>query len=122
MDMSSIVYVVQNQHRWDREACVFVPKYDMASAEEFGQLVYLLSPTAAPFHPAPIIAELKEKLKGYKEGDHLLLVGNPALILAVGALAASYNNGRVSVLQWSGKDHRYVKIQLEGLCVPANSN
>lgn len=109
------VFVVQNQHRWDRDTSTFVPKYDMSSAEQFGQLVYLLSPTAAPFNPAPIVKELREKLADYREGDHLLLVGNPALILAVGAIAASYNDGRVSVLQWSGKEQRYVNIQLSGL-------
>lgn len=109
------VFVVQNQHRWNRDAERFEPKFDMTSAERFGQLVYLLSPTAAPFNPRPIVAELREKLREYREGDHLLLVGNPALILAVGAIAASYNNGRVSVLQWSGKDQRYINIQLDGL-------
>lgn len=109
------VFVVQNQHRWNREAERFEPKFDMTSAQRFGTLVYLLSPTAAPFNPRPIVEELREKLREYREGDHLLLVGNPALILAVGAIAASYNNGRVSVLQWSGKDQRYINIQLDGL-------
>lgn len=109
------VFVVQNQHRWDGGTQRFVPKYDMSSAEAYGPLVYLLSPTAAPFNSGPIIEELREKLREYRDGDHLLLIGNPALILAVGAIAASYNNGRVSVLQWSGKDQKYIDIQLDGL-------
>lgn len=109
------VFVVQNQHKWDDTHQRFVPKFDFSSAEAFGELVYLLSPTAAPFNSAPVIRELREKLREYRDGDYLLLVGNPALILAVGAVAASYNSGRVSVLQWSGKDHRYVSVRLEGL-------
>lgn len=109
------VFVVQNQHRWDRDAQKFVPKYDLREAEIFGDLEYLLSPTAAPFNAEPIVRELREKLKDYRQGDYLLLVGNPALILAVGAIAASYNKGRVSVLQWSGKEGRYIAIHMDGL-------
>lgn len=118
--MSNRVYVVQNQHRWNKDADRFEPKFDMSTAERFGELVYLLSPTAAPFNPNPIVRELREKLREYREGDHLLLIGNPALILAVGAIAASYNAGRVSVLQWSGKDQRYLNIQLDGLDTAAD--
>ncbi len=110
-----IVYVVQNQHKLDRDTNRLVPKFDMKAAEGFGRLVYLLSPTAAPFHPDPVVKELRLKLKDYRTGDHLLLVGNPALILAVGCIAATYNEGRVSVLQWSGRDRRYVAIEMDGL-------
>lgn len=109
------VFVVQNQHRWNEVTEKFEPKFDFSTAERFGKLVYLLSPTAAPFNPDPLVIELREKLREYRDGDHLLLVGNPALILLVGAIAASYNEGRVSVLQWSGKDRKYVNIPVRGL-------
>lgn len=111
----SKVYVVQNQHRWDRDKQRFEPKFDLTPAEEFGELVYLLSPTAAPFRPEPIIQELREKLKDYREGDHLLLVGNPVLIGFAVAVAADANGGRVSLLQWSGKDQRYIAVEANKL-------
>lgn len=111
----SKVYVVQNQHRWDRDKQRFEPKFDLTPAEEFGGLVYLLSPTAAPFRPEPIIQELREKLKDYREGDHLLLVGNPVLIGFAVTVAADTNGGRVSLLQWSGKDQRYIAVEAKNL-------
>ena len=91
----SRVFVVQNQHRWDRDKQRFEPKFNLAHAEEFGELVYLLSPTAAPFRPEPIIDELKEKLADFGPGDHLLLVGNPVLIGFAVAIAADANDGDV---------------------------
>ena len=109
------VFVVQNQHRWNRDLTRFEPKYDLTPAEEFGELVHLLSPTAAPFRPEPIVSELQEKLAGYQDGDYLLLVGNPCLIGFAVAIAADYNDGKVSLLQWSGKDQRYVAVTTEKL-------
>lgn len=104
------VFVVQNQHRWSAQHEGFVPKFDLTPAEQFGELVYLLSPTAAPFHPEPIIREMKAKLKDFARGDHLLLVGNPILIGFAVALAAQRTGGVVSLLQWSGKDQRYIQV------------
>lgn len=111
----SRVFVVQNQHRWNRDKQRFEPKFDLTPAQEFGELVYLLSPTAAPFRPEPIIEELKEKLADFRPGDHLLLVGNPVLIGFAVAIAADANGGDVSLLQWSGKDQRYITVEAAGL-------
>lgn len=109
------VFVVQNQHRWNRDAGRFEPKFDLTPAQQFGELVYLLSPTAAPFRPEPVIEELREKLADFGPDDHLLLVGNPVLIGFAVALAAESNGGDVSLLQWSGKDQRYIQVNAPGL-------
>ena len=63
------VFVVQNQHRWNRDAGRFEPKFDLTPAQQFGELVYLLSPTAAPFRPEPVIEELREKLADFGPDD-----------------------------------------------------
>ena len=110
-----LVFVVQNQHRYDNVGKKFVPKYDLDPARVFGDLVELLSPTASPFHFDNVKEELIEKLSHYRDGDFILCVGNPALMMAVGAIAASFNEGRVAALQWSGKDQRYIPIQMSGL-------
>jgi len=107
-----LVFVVQNPHRWDHERQKFVPKHDIETANVFGDVVELLSPTASPFNFPTVREELHHKLKHYRDGDFILLVGNPALIGAVTAIAASYNDGRCAVLQWSGKDQRYTPIDM----------
>lgn len=109
------VYVVQKQHKWDTQKQELVEKYDLRPAEEYGDLVYLLSPTAAPFNSRPIINELKEKLKFFKPDDYLLLIGNPALIGFSVAIAADHTGGSLNLLQWSGKDRKYLPIKVEEL-------
>ena len=109
------VYVVQKQHRWDAQKQELVQKYDLEPAEEYGDLVYLLSPTAAPFNSKPIVEELKESLYGFSDDDYLLLIGNPALIGFAVAIAADNNQGNLKLLQWSGKDKKYLPIKVNGL-------
>ena len=111
----SKVFVVQNQHKWHIQKEEFVPKFNLEPAEKYGKLVYLLNPTAHPFNPGHIIEELKEKLSGFTAEDHLLLVGNPILIGFAVAIASQYTHGSVSLLQWSGKDHRYIQVTTSDL-------
>ncbi len=112
-----IVYVVQDQHRWDEERRMFVPKFpSIRLAEEYGELSYLLSPTASPFVPGPIIQELDSKLSQIESEDYLLLIGNPVLIGWACAIAADYNDGRLNVLQWSNGKYLPVCADLD-VCI-----
>lgn len=110
------VLVVQKQHRFDHSTGTLVSKYDLDPARAFGEISYLLGPTAAPFSSAPIITELREKLKDYDgDSDFLLLIGNPCLIGWAVALAAANSGGVVSLLQWSGREQRYLPIRAQNL-------
>lgn len=109
------IFVVQKTMRWDAGKGELVPKFDLAPAEEYGEIVYLLSPTAAPFNPDTILPELHAKLENITEDDYLLLVGNPALIGMVCAIAADYSQGCFNMLQWSGKDRKYLPIRVDGI-------
>lgn len=112
--MKSRVFVIQNQHRWNAGVEKFEPKFDLSPAEEFGELVYLLSPTASPFNPDPLIKELRNKLYDFGPDDYLLLIGNPVLI-GLSVSIASLCCDSVSLLQWSGKDRRYIKISVDSI-------
>ena len=109
----SRVFIVQNQHRWDTRVEAFVPKFDFTRAEKYGELVSLLSPTAAPFNPRSILDELRTKLRDYGDDDYLLLIGNPMLIGYTVAIAADINDGRVNLLQWSGSEKGYIAVHAE---------
>jgi len=107
------VYVVQSQHKWDKATGTLVPAYDFTPAEEYGEIVYLLKPNAAPFNSAPVIQELTEKLVEMNPEDFLLLTGNPALIGFACALAADFlgrKDAPLKMLQWHGRDRSYVPI------------
>lgn len=115
----SRVFIVQQQHRLDRKTGNLIPKFPQlhALAEKFGEPSYLLSPTASPFNPGSIIPELHGKLRDFGSSDYLLLVGNPCLIGWAVAAAAMNNDGRVTLLQWHGREQNYTQVvadMLEG--------
>lgn len=106
------VFVIQNPHRASEDGGALRATYDLSDARRFGELVYLLSPTAKPFEPnESVIETLRDKLADYETEDHLLLIGNPALIGFATAIAADFNDGVVSLLQWNGTRSGYVSIR-----------
>jgi hypothetical protein len=107
------VFVVQKQMRFDETTGELVPRFrTLEKAARFGQIEYLLSPSAHPFNPEHIIGDLHEKLKSYTEKDYLLLIGNPALIGMATAVAGHYNGGVLKLLQWSGHQGDYAEISV----------
>ncbi len=106
------VYAIQQQMRFDQVKKELVLRFtSINKAERWGEIVYLLSPSAHPFNPELVLGDLHEKLSGFSDNDHLLLIGNPGLIGMATALAAYYNEGRVKLLQWSGRHSEYTEIQ-----------
>lgn len=106
------VYVIQNQMRFDHTKQELVPRFDLTSASEYGEIEFLLSPSAGPFSPESILSELREKLADFTDDDHLLLIGNPVLIGLASAIASDMA-GIVNFLQWSGKDQKYIIIRAD---------
>lgn len=105
------VYAVQQQMRFDQTRKELVPRFpSINKAERWGNLVYLLSPSAHPFNPELVLGDMHEKLSGFSDEDHLLLIGNPGLIGMATAIAAHYNDGSVKLLQWSGRHNEYTEI------------
>jgi len=105
------VFIIQNQHRLNDRSGNLEPKFDFSSAEKYGTLSYLLSPTARPFQSEHVISQLKEKLIDFRDDDALLLIGNPCLIGFAVAIASWANGGRVRVLQWDGRRREYVIVE-----------
>ncbi len=107
------VYVVQKQMKLDERTGDLVPRFPTIDlAKTYGELRYLLSPSASPFRPEPIIEELKNKLTDFSDDDHLLLIGNPILIGLAVSIAADYNSGSLKVLQWNGSRRGYILVEL----------
>jgi len=105
------VFVVQQQMKFDQVRKELVPRFtSIEKALRWGKLEFILSPSAHPFNPETVLGDIHEKLSGYSDDDHLLLIGNPALIGMVTSVAAYYNHGRVKFLQWSGRHDGYTEI------------
>lgn len=107
------VFVVQKQMRFDEASGNLVPRFTtIDKAERWGKLAYLLSPSAHPFNPEGVLQDMHAKLKSYGDGDYLVLIGNPALIGMATTIAAHYNEGKVNLLQWSGRASDYTEIRV----------
>jgi len=106
------VYAIQNQMKFDQQKGELVPRFPLINkAERFGKIEFLLSPSAHPFSPETVLGDLHEKLSGFSNDDHLLLIGNPVLIGMATVIASYYNEGSVRFLQWSGRHNDYLEIK-----------
>lgn len=117
MTKGSRVFIVQNTMHVNTSG-VLVPKFDFTAAKQFGELVELLDSSASPFDLPPVITNLWRKLEDYSNRDYLLLVGSPVLIGLAVAVAADYNGGTVSMLQWSGARRAYIPSRALDLFPP----
>ena len=90
-----------------------MPKYDLSPAEQYGEIVELLSPTAKPFNPAPLVEELYIKLEKFGNDDFIICIGNPILLSMAVAVAADINDGKVRLLQWHGHRNEYVPVDVD---------
>lgn len=113
----AVVYVIQKQMRWDATCGEHVPRFDLGPAEQYGELKYLLSPTANPFNPGPIIEDMANTLADFTVDDYLLLIGNPCLIGWAVAMAAYMleRGSELKLLQWHGRDRKYIVVSADVL-------
>ncbi len=107
------VYAVQSPRRRDNRTGQMVDKYDLTPAEAFGSVEALLSPTAKPFNPQPIIDELYIKLEHFSDEDYIICIGNPILLSLAVSIAGDINDGRVKLLQWHGLKQEYVAVETD---------
>ena len=97
------VYVVQE-----------VSGRNIASARQYGDFEVLLPPqTNIMLSSAPSVRRMKRILQDYKEGDYLLLIGDPAAIGVACSIAAFNNRGRYSILKWDRQEGVYYPVDID---------
>lgn len=111
----SRVIIIQRNLMWDAGRQNLVDKFDFSPAREYGELHFLLSHSLSPFNAQAAIKVIWEALQdiNFSEDDYLLLSGNPCLIAWTAAMVADMTGGKIKLLQWSGKDRRYIRIDSE---------
>ena len=91
-----------------------MPNHDIAVAMKFGEMVVLLpSNTQIAFSTVPTVRTLRRKLREYKEGDYLLLTGDPVAIGLACSIAAFYNSGRYTALKWDRRERWYIPVKID---------
>ena len=94
------VYIVQ-----DKAGINFTP------ARAHGDLLFLLPPGTLYTDSTVTKARLLKGLKDIKDGDFLVLTGDPEAMALAYTAAMLLNNGRVRVLKWDNQCHVYNVVQ-----------
>ncbi len=106
--MTGRVFVVQRPAYYCRQRRGWVNKYDLTPAEEYGELIFLLRPgNIYRDKLGDALEHLHEALDDYGPDDHILAVGDPVAIAAAVLVAASKNNGQISMLKFDRQAERY---------------
>ena len=104
-----IVYVIQKIAGTQ----VGNPKINIIGAQKYGEFKFLLSEFSQMiFSPGPLVYKLRQGLKDFKEGDHLLLTGDPALIGVACSIVSDITNGKFNLLKWDKQEKQYYPIKI----------
>ena len=109
MKEENIVYVIQEVPGTQAGN----PKINIIGASEFGKMKFLLPEfSQIIFSPGPLIFKLRKGLKDFKEGDFLLLTGDPAIIGVACSIVSDITNGKYNLLKWDKQERKYYPITI----------
>ena len=109
MKEENIVYVIQEVAGTQSGNA----KINIMGASNYGKIKFLLPEfSQIIFSPGPLIFKLRKGLKDFKEGDHLLLIGDPALIGVACSIVSDITNGKYNLLKWDKQERKYYPIQI----------
>jgi len=112
MIQKSKVYVIQNVLRKYPDGTL--RSLDYSQAERFGEVIFLFDGSKqVVMSPQPTIRKLKSLLKGFKDNDYLLLVGDPALIGLTCSVVSSITSGRYNMLKYDRLEKDYFPIRVD---------
>lgn len=104
MTLTPTVFVVQKPDE----------KKNILSAHEYGHLKFILpEKTNLMWETQEVVSTIKKELRLFGDRDHLLLIGDPAVIGVCTAVAARNNHGRVKFLKWDNREFKYYPVEVE---------
>lgn len=91
----------------------FQAKFDLSTAEMYGDIIPLIEHGQSMFSVVPIMRQLRERLAGFTKDDYLLPIGDPSIMMAAGIIAAEKTGGLVRVLKWDRRQGVYIPLSLD---------
>ena len=89
------------------------PKINIMGASQYGKFKFLLPEfSQIIFSPGPLVFKLRKSLKDFKEGDYLLLTGDPAIIGVACSIVSDITNGKYNLLKWDKQERKYYPISI----------
>lgn len=84
---------------------------DMTPAEKFGQLTDMF---AGRVNYERAVEQARKMLVNYQDHDYIMMVGDPALCLIVGAVALEYSESqRLRILRWDREEIEYRPLEMD---------
>ena len=109
MKEENIVYVIQEVAGTQSGN----PKINIMGASNYGKIKFLLPEfSQIIFSPGPLVFKLRKGLKDFKEGDFLLLTGDPAIIGVACSIVSDITNGKYNLLKWDKQERKYYPITI----------
>jgi hypothetical protein len=105
------VFITNEPHRIENGISKSI--FDLTPAAEYGELEVLIPAGASLISAIPMVRTMRDRLANFSDDDFLLPVGDPASIMAAGAIAAEMNHGRIKLLRWDRAARRYIVIQID---------
>lgn len=105
------VYIPQVVTKFDEATQHKTSTYDFSPAMVYGELVEVLGPDDNPALWGRMMPKIRDALKDFKDGDYILAVGNPCVMMACAMILAQRFN-KLSVLQWDRKMRTYVVVEV----------
>ena len=89
------------------------PKINIMGASSYGKFNFLLPEFSQMiFSPGPLIYKLRKGLKDFKDGDYLLLTGDPAIIGVACSIVSDITGGKYNLLKWDKQERKYYPIEI----------
>jgi|TARA_R100001591_G_scaffold70095_1_gene78717 hypothetical protein len=89
------------------------PKINIMGASHYGKFVFLLPEFSQMiFSPGPLIYKLRQGLKNFKQGDYLLLTGDPAIIGVACSIVSDITGGKYNLLKWDKQERKYYPLEI----------
>ena len=89
------------------------PKINIMGASHYGKFKFLLPEFSQMiFSPGPLIYKLRQGLKNFKQGEYLLLTGDPAIIGVACSIVHELTGGKFNLLKWDKQERRYYPIEI----------
>ena len=116
--------VINNSTLVSRESTVYViqeiagtksgnPKINIMGGSHYGKFKFLIPEFSQMiFSPGPLIYKLRQGLKNFKQGDYLLLTGDPAIIGVACSIVHELTGGKFNLLKWDKQERRYYPIEI----------
>ena len=87
---------------------------NILGAGDFGNLEAIMSPNLnIMLCPENAVKKMSMALRNFGDDDHLLLMGDPALIGIACSIASLNNSGKFKVLKWDRNDKRYYDLEID---------